>query len=339
MAEDRLTLRRALLQAAAFAAVGSACSSGPEPAPPPKVLPLPSPELPKLLPRAAVSWVVRLEPRAISQIPWLIPVIGKLVPESSFDAFRDKLGLDIRQLPEAILARWGEPLAAGAAYVRHNVDPRVLEKKMTKRLSSEVVRSEDRPDVVRVSGRLGTEVRAFARLGADAAVYQWGGDPARGPARIASLYAMRKLGARTALDGDPLGPLFARFGSAPAIAVALGPFDDEWKRAARGLLEVATAVGAAARPTSRENVGLAIALMGEFGDRGSEAADTLRDAWNDLARSGTGNVLGLDQPVEQPVAAGARDVVTLSIELEPNRLVEGLRALVARDLEAIMRLD
>lgn len=282
---------------------------------------------------------MRLKPRVIAEIPWLIPAVAKIVPEPRFDGFRDKLGLDIRQIPEAILAKYGPPLSATVAYVRHNVDAKILEKKLTSRLSSEIVRSEDRPDVIRVAGRLGTEPRAFARLGKDVAVYQQGGDGARGPVRIASLYAMKRLKARTALDGEPLGPLKARFGDAPVIAVALGPFEDEWKKAARGLLEVATALGAAARPTSRENIGLAFALTGEFRERASEAADTLRDAWNDLARTGTGNILGLDQPVEPPVAAGAKNVVTLSVELDPTRLAEGLRALVAQDLEALMRLD
>jgi hypothetical protein len=337
VAEDRLIERRAMLGLAGGLLAG--CASTPEPKPKPQVLPLPSPPLESLLPRAGIAWAIRLKPRTIAEIPWLIPAIAKIVAEPRFDGFRDKVGLDIRQIPEAILARYAEPLSASAVYVRHNVDAAVLEKKITGRLSSDIVKSEDRPDVFRVAGKLGTEPRAFARLGKDVAVYQQGGDVARGPVRIASLYAMKRLGARTAFEGDPLGPLLSRFGDAPVVAVALGPFEDEWKRAARGLLEVATALGAAARPTSRQNIGLSFALTGEFQERASEAADTLRDAWNDLARTGTGNVLGLDSPIDPPVAAGAKNVVTLSVELEPGRLAEGLRALVAQDVEALMRLD
>ncbi len=338
MAEDRLIVRRGLLGLAALAALG-ACSSAPPPAPKPPLEPLPALPLDRLVPRAGLDWLVRASPRAIAQVPWLIPAVARIVPETNFDGFREKLGFDLRQVPEAILARHGEPLSCGTAYVRHNADPLVLQKKLEKRLTSDVVRSEDRPDLARVSGRLGTEPRAFARIGRDVAVYQQGGLGGRGTARIATLYALKKLDARPALDGDPLAPLVARFGDAPAVAVALGPFDDEWKQAARGLLEVATAVGAAARPTAREHVGLAIALSGEFGERGSEAADTLRDAWGDLASSGTGRVLGLDRPIETPVAAGTRAVVTVSVELDADRLTEGLRALVAQDLDAIMRLE
>lgn len=338
MAEDRLTTRRALLSLAAFATLG-ACSAAAPPAPKPKLPPLPSPKLQDLVPRAGLSWLLRVEPRAIAQIPWLIPAVGRIVPEANFDGFRDKVGFDLRQIPEALLVRHGAPLSADTAIVRHNVDPVMLERKLLKRLSSEVVRSEERFDLVRVAGKLGTQPRAFCRVGNDVAVYQQGGDPARGTARIAGLYATKKLHARTALDGDPLGPLVERFGNAPAIAVALGPFEDEWRSAARGLLEIATAVGASARPTAREHVGLAIALMGEFADRASEAADTLRDAWGDVAATGTGRVLGLDSPIGTPVAAGAKNVVTLNVELDADRLTEGLRALVARDLEAIMRLD
>jgi hypothetical protein len=338
VAEDHLSSRRALLALAALAAAG-ACASAPEPAQTPKVEPLPPLDLAELAPRAGLVWLLRVRPRVIAQIPWLIPAVGRIVPEANFDGFRDKVGFDLRQIPEAVLTRHGAPLAADTAIVRHNVEPVLLERKLSKRLSSDVLRADERPDLVRVSGKLGTQPRAFCRIGNDIAVYQTGGDPVRGTARIASLYATKKLEARRALDGDPLGPLVERFGDAPAVAVALGPFEDEWKSAARGLLEIATAAGAAARPTAREHVGLAIALAGEFGDRASAAADTLRDAWGDMAATGTGRVLGLDSPIGTPVAAGAKNVVTLSIELDADRLTEGLRALVARDLEALMRLD
>ncbi len=292
-----------------------------------------------LVPRAGLVWLLRARPRDVAQVPWLIPAIARIVPEVNFDAFKARLGFDLRQVPEAVLADHGPPMSAGTALVRHNVDPAALDRAFTKRLTSEVGRSSDRADVARVSGRLGSRLRALATIGRDVAVYQQGGDAARGTARVASLLATKKLSARAALDGEPLGPLMARFGDAPVVALALGPFEEEWKRAARGLLEIATAVGAAARPTARENVGLALALTGEFGDRGSEAADTLRDAWGDVAASGTGSVLGLDRPVQAPVVAGDRGVVTLAVELEPNRLAEGLRALVAEDLGAILRLD
>jgi hypothetical protein len=338
VAEDRLIVRRSLFGLAALATL-AACSSAPPPPPKPPLEPLPALPLDRYVPRAGLIWLLRASPRSIAQLSWLIPAIGRIIPEANFDGFREKLGFDLRQVPEAILTRHGDPLSCGTAYVRHNADAALLQKKLEKRLTSDIVRSEDRPDLARVSGRLGTESRAFARIGGDVVVYQQGGLRGRGTARIATLYALQKLDARTALDGDPLGPLIARFGEAPAVAVALGPFEDEWKRAARGLLEVATAVGAGARPTAREHVGLSIALAGEFGDRGSEAADTLRDAWNDLASSGTGRVLGLDQPVETPVAAGTKSIATVSVELDVNRLTEGLRGLVAQDLDAIMRLE
>jgi hypothetical protein len=338
MTGPRVGRRLVVVGLASLAA--AACSSAPSTPRPAPLPPLATADLDKLVPRAGLVWLVRARPRAIAQIPWLIPGIGRIVPEANFDAFRDKTGFDVRQVPEAYLAGFGPALGGAAgAVIRHNAQPGDLERRFRARLTADVVRAEDRPDVVRLSGKVGLKSRAFARIGADVAVYQDGGEPGAGPARVATLYARGKLAAKRALDGDPLGPLVARFGEAPVVAVALGPFEDEWRRAARGLLESATAVGAAARPTARENIGLAIAITGDWGERGSEAADILRTAWADVATSGTGSILGLNATIEPPVVAGDRDVVTLSAEIAPDRLAEGLRSLAAQDIEALMRLD
>jgi hypothetical protein len=341
MDPGHLNRRRWLLGALA-GALGAACGSAPEvPRPPPPLPPLRLDRLDRLAAGAGIAWLVRLQPRAIASIPWLIPSIGALLPEKRLDAYRDKTGLDLRQLSEAWLVQYGDAFGGSLeAIVRHAVPPIELERRFRARLTSEIVRTEERPDLVRISGRAGTEPRAFARMGSDVAVYQSGGDGARGPARIASLYARGKLDkVQPALDVAPLGALFARFGEAPVIAVAPGPFDPELARAARGLLASATGVGAALRPTARENVGLALAIAGDFGDRGAEAAEILQGAWDDVAGSTMGRLLSLDRPIERPVAAGDSGVVTLAAEFQPDRLAEGLRAVAAEDLDAIMRLD
>jgi hypothetical protein len=285
--------------------------------------------------------MIRAKPRVIGQIPWLIPSSGKLIPEPHFDKFRERSGLDPRQLHEAYLLKYGEALAnAEAQIVRHNGDGILLEKKFFERLTSDAVRTEDRPDLVRLSGNIGRTNHAFARIGKDIVAYQQRGEDAKGPVAIASLMARGKLQkAPRLLAEDPLKSLVARFGEAPLVAAALGPFTDEWKSAAGGLLEVTDAVAGAARPTARENVGISIALVGNYSNDDAKAAEVLKSAWDAIAASTMGHLLGLDRPIEPALTAGDRGVITLAVELDPNRLTDGLKALVEQDLEAIMRLD
>ncbi|NUP09828.1 MAG: hypothetical protein HOW73_27595 [Polyangiaceae bacterium] len=333
--------RRSWLAALIGVLAQSACSSAaPAPAKPPPP-PLSLDPLDTLATSADLVWMVRARPRAIAQIPWLIPAIGRIVPEPHFDAFRLRTGLDPRQLHEVLLLRYGAALGdAEAQIVRHNADAVAVEKSFFARLSSDAERIEDHPELVRIAGTIGRTRHAFARLGRDVVAFQQRGDTAKGPVAIASLFARGKLTRAPRLLAEyPLGPLVGRFGDAPVIAAAIGPFTDEWKKAAHGLLEIATAVGAAARPTARENVGIAIALVGAFGQDAAKAAEVFRTAWDEVALSTMGGLLGLDRPVEAPVSAGHEDVVTLSVELEPGRLTEGLKALIEQDIEAIMRLD
>lgn len=336
-----LTGRRSWLAALVGVVAGSACAST-QPAPKePPAPPLDLEPLCDLATSANLAWMIRARPRVVTQIPWLIPTIAKIVPEARFDAFRKRMGFDVRQLHEVLLLRYGTALdPTEAQIVRHNADARQLEQKFLVRLSSDAQRIQDHPELVRVTGTVGRTRHAFARLGRDVAVYQQRGNPTRGPVAIASLFARGKLTrAQRLLGVDPLQSLVARFGDVPVVAAALGPFDDEWKGAALGLLEIATAVGAAARPTARENVGVAIAMTGAFGADAQKAAETLRLAWDEVAISTMGSLLGLDHPIGEPMAAGHEEHVTLSVELDPGRLTEGLKALVERDLDTIMSLD
>jgi hypothetical protein len=337
-----LGLLSAIAHGAIAGAALSGCSSTPAALPPkPPLAPLSTDRLETLATSAGLSWVVRARPRKIAELPFLIPAIGRIVPEKNFDAFKLRTGLDPRQVPEVLLLRYGDALlAAEAQIVRHNVDPAELERRFFERLTADAQRAEDRPDLVRVSGIIGKSEHAFARIGRDVVVYQQRGESARGPARIASLCALGKLAkSKRLLDGGPLESLLGRFGDAPLVAAALGPFDDEWKKAARGLLEIATGVGAAARPTARENIGFAFAILADLGKSSGQASELLRAAWDDVAMSTMGHLLGLDRPIEAPIVAADESVVTLAVEVEPGRLAEGLRALAENDLDAIMRLD
>lgn len=333
-----------MLRRTALCALGglfaSACAGAAPPPPLPALPPLATKDLVGLVPSAGLAQLLLLKPRAIAQIPWLIPAIAKIAPETNLTRFSAINGLDLRQIPEAVLARFGDALeGAELELVRHHQDPMVMERLFQKRLVEGAKRDEDRPDLVRLSGVVGSEIKLFERLGSDVVAFQQGGSVARGPARIAALFAQNKLKKTPrALETDPLKGLRARFGDAPVIALAKGPFNDEWKRAGHGLLEASTGVGAAARPTAREHLGFAIALSGSFATEGAEAVEVLLQAWNELASSTVGHLLGLDKPIEPPLGSHSDDAIALSVEVEPNRFAEGLRALVSEDLEAIMKL-
>lgn len=331
--------RRGLL-ASILGVLVAACGAVPVTPPEPPLTPLSTDPLDRLVAGAGLLWLVRARPREIAQIPWLIPAIGQIVPEPRFDAFKKQTGLDPRQVPEVLVVEYDASLGGALAVVaRHHEDPLDLERRMRARLTSAVQIASERPDVGRVSGHIGQSPRAFARIGRDAVVFQYAGDLARGPARIATLYAVGKLEKVTpALAAEPLVSMMSRFGKAPFVAIAPGPFGGEPLRAARGLLAGAAAVGLAARPTARENLGIALAIAGDFGEHGAAAAEVLGSAWRDVATSELGRMLGLDTPVEPPLTAGDRGILTLGVEIRPDRFAEGLRALLRQDVEEIMRL-
>lgn len=317
------------------------CGGAPPPVAPAPVPPTEVPELEALLPSAGLAWLLRLRPRAIASLPWLIPLLGRFVPEARFDAYREHTGLDLRQIPEAYLAGYtSEGGEETLAVLRHNVDPALLERRFVARLASKSTRSEDRPDLVRVAGRVGRRVEVFSRIGRDVVVYQRGGELERGMLRVAALRAQGLLVShRGALELEPMAALSQRFGDAPFVWLMPGPFDGELRGAALGLLEASTGVGLALRSTARGQLGLAAAVLADWGDRGAEAGELLGDVYTSLERTSFGRVLGLHLPVEPPVVAGDRGVASLSVELDPARFVEGLAALVEQDVERVLGLD
>jgi hypothetical protein len=335
--------RRALLAAAASALAG--CGSAPPavqpPAPPaPRELPpLRIPELTGLLPMAQLRWAILARPREIAAVPWLIPPIARIAPEENLIRFAAHLGFDLRQIPEAAVATYAGDGGESTFYlVRHNGDPVAIERLFRARLTGGEHRAAERPDVVRLSGKIGTTTATLVVLGADVAGFQFGGSPSRGPARIASLYALDRLKkSPTLLSEEPLRALAARLGSAPFRAFALGPFEGELARGARGLLAGATAIGGTVRPSAREGLLAVIAVAGDFTRSGEAASHELSTAWEELARGSFGHMLGLDEPIERPLATHGADAVAVVVEIDPNKLAKGIAATTSARLEEIMR--
>lgn len=338
-----LALGAHLLGALALGVESGCADDAPPPRAPAPLPPLATSDLARLLPAAGLRWVVRAHPRAIAQVPWLIPVVSTFAPEARLDRWTSTMGFDLRQTPEAWLGDYqldaGSP--AQLIAVRHNARAEQLERRFAARLSAAAHRAEERPDAVRLDGKIGPTVHAFARLGPDVAAWQEGGDAERGPVRIVTARAAGQLAELRGIAAtEPLDRLLARFGEAPLIVLAPGPFDDatvsEQGADAARLLAVATGVGAAVRPTVREGLGVALAVAGDFGDGARGASRVLEAAWEELATSETGRILALDRPRERPLPTHTPDAVALAVELDPAPVAEGLRALLERDLDALL---
>lgn len=322
----------------------TACGGPRDPGTPaPKPLsPLKTDALPDLLAHAGLRWLIVLRPREIAGIPWLIPPIASVVPEANFARFAEASGIDLRELHEAAIASYAGPEGDVSIYLgRNSGDPRsraAIERWILGRLTSGERRAVDRPDLVRVVGSIGREPCALTLIGRDIFAIQSGGSATKGPARVAALFAEGKLKrSPAALSLDPIRSLAARFGPAPAVAFALGPFEGELARGARGLLAGATGLGAAARPSAREGIALAIAVAGDFSASGQAASDELHRAWLDLATGSFGHLLGLDAPVSPPLPTHAADAVAIAVELDPRRLADGLAAATSAQIADIMR--
>jgi hypothetical protein len=324
----------------------SGCGPSPSAVPPRRIEPTLPPlkkidSLTELCAASQLRWLAVMRPREIASTAFLIPAVAKVVPEDNFNRFAETTGIDLRQATEALLAVYGgdaEGERSTLYLVRHAGDARRIERAFRQRLTSNEKRVVERPDLVRVSGKAALTVEAMTVIGKDLIAVQHGGSPSRGPARVAALYATEKLKkSPTALQEPALRTLHARLGAAPARAFARGPFEGELARGARGLLAGATAIGAAARPSAREGISFAVSVAGDFHESGEAASRELLEAWNDLAYGSFGHLLGLDQPVSDPLITHSREAVTVAVELHPGKLANGLRSATSAEIDAIMR--
>ena len=357
--------RRALLGGAVAALVlpwlgGCGSPPGPEVPPAPSLPPLRTAPLSSLVAAAGLRWMLLASPRALLGVPWIPPLVDVAVSGARFDRFAQATGIDLRALPEAVVTSTVPPEARASAavptpaagepsvtatpddvlfyLVRHTGDPAAVERAFRARLTGSEKRSVDRPDLVRVSGKVGSAPQAAVLLGPDVAGFQDGGSASRGPARIAALYAEGKLQkASPALAAEPLRSLAARLGAAELLAFAPGPFEGDVARGLRGLLGAATAVGAALRPTFRQSFQVTVAVAGDFSASAAPASQELRAAWNELASAPLGHLLGLDAPVTPAVVVPAPDALLLTIELSGRHLTEGLAKATATRVEDIFR--
>ena len=294
-----------------------------------------------LVPLPGLHWLVVARPKEIAAIAWLQPSIAMLLDNERLDRSAVSTGFDLRKLSEAVWAAYrteDDAEDASLQLVRHTGDSLAIERLFHDRLSSDITRSVDDPRVIRVSGRIGKTVHAFAATGKDVVCFQQDGSLDRGPCRVSALLALGKLKRiKPVFADEALRILGKRFEAAPLRIFAPGPFEGDLARGVRGLLAASTAVGAAFRPSPREGLLLEIAMTGDFSTSGLEASRKLAASWDDLAARPLGHLLGLDAPLAPAVPTYTREVVALNVELDPRKLAKGLADATSNQIREIMQ--
>ena len=292
-----------------------------------------------LISRAGLEWLVLLRPRELMDMTWLLPSLDRVLRGKRFDLLHAAIGIDVRQVSEIALAssatRGGSCIAVVA---RHTADPLAVERLFRDRLTSDEQRSIDGHQMVRLRGRLGTHWQAFASIGPNTAVFQYGGDPDRGPVRIATLYAEGKLERVPPLLADPATrELLMPVLGTPVLALIPGPFEGELGRGARGLLAAASGATASLTPTHGKTLRLQVRIHGDFSADPQGAGQLLYAAWDDLSQADLGHLLGLHQPATAPVVETPPGALAITAELEPGALFNGLAAATTDSIREIMR--
>lgn len=294
-----------------------------------------------LLTAVGLRWAVLLSPAELVGTSWLAPAIQRLVDDERWDALATTTGIDVRVAPRIVLAGYEDDGEETVAYfVRHRAEPALVERKFRARLTDGLRRRELGHQLVTVWGRIGRRPHGHVSVGPDVAGFQYGGDADEGPLRVAALYARGRLGGiPTLLEDEALGALARALGAAPALLLLPGPFSGELSRGARGLFAGAVGLGLSLAPTDQQSLAARALLSGDYGHGPDleRALDFAAMAWNDVARSDLGHLLGLGEPVSPPEARAHPLGLELTVELDPARLANGLAAATMDEVETIMR--
>ena len=328
-------MKRAL--AALLAGVGlsiAACGAPPEPKTVPRTTEAPLHEGPltDYVPAAGLRWMVVGSPRRLARHPSLTPAIALLLPDARLDAFAEGTGVELRNTEHALVAGFDYAML----YLVEPPNAARAEERFRARLVTEPAVARPHPRVARITGLVGKTPQTLIRVEDRLLAVAVGSAT---PARVVELFALEKLEkSPAALRGAALSSLPQELGRAPLRFYAPGPFAEEWTRGARGLLAAAVAVGATLQPLPNGRLEAAIFVAGDWSTTAIEATSGLLAAWEDLARSSTGRLLGLNEPLSAPRVDLKEDVLELRVELDALTLARGLRAAVEADVWEILDL-
>jgi hypothetical protein len=269
-------------------------------------------------------------PMDLASDPGLAPALGLLFPAERLDAFAQGTGVHLARTPEALIAGFDY----ATLYMVEGAEGARVQQRFRDRLVSEPTVARPHPAIVRIEGLVGATPQTLVRVDPGQVAVSVGSAT---PARIVELFALGKLTkSPPALRGSALATLPQNLERAPARFYAPGPFGGGWAEGARGLLAAALAVGIAARPVAGGRLELRLAISGDWSHAGSAAEERLREAWQELASSGTGRLLGLNDPASGPYVQNGPGLLELSLELDALTLARGLRAAVEADVWEIL---
>ena len=322
--------------AATMALVGCGPRTPPPPPAPPAV-PLHLEPACDLAPSAGLTWLVEAKPRAIAEIPDLIPAIGLVFPEERLQTFTTSHGgIDLRQVQDLCIARYKDALLSIA---RVPLDGEKVAAAFETRATKTVTRTflAANPRVVRLSSEVKDEPQQLVVFGRESVALEQGKP---GPLRAAEAFAFGKLKkASPALKGAALRRVSEVLGDAPPVrAFAPGPFEGETANGLGGLMRAATAVGASARWTgSGSRIAIRVVLTGAWGEDAAAAADRLGAAAHVLSESPIGHLLGLHRPVQPPSVHVEPDALVLDAVIDGDALARGIHDAVDAEVADIMR--
>jgi hypothetical protein len=284
---------------------------------------------------AGLRWMLVGNPRVIAEDSGLAESIELILPGKRLDAFTKSSGVDLRKADAALAAGFD----FGNLYmVQAPGSVKAVQARFTERLISGAVVKRPHPDLDWVSGVVGTTPETLVRVDDRFAAVAVGSPT---PARVVELFALGKLKrSPKAFLGSALKSLpVDELERAPARFYAPGPFEGEWLRAARGLLQTATALGVAAQPAGGGRIQFTVFIAGDFSDPKGDPATRLENAWNEVAQSGIGRLLAFNEPTSGPSISGTPDLLRLEVELAAKPLATGLRAAVMAEVWEIFDLQ
>lgn len=325
-----------VLAAALLLTTVPACAPAPAAAPPtPPPVALHLEPVSDLVPSAGVEWVIDARPRAIAEVPDLIPVIALVVPEARFAAFAAaRGGIDVRQITELCIAKYAR---ATLTVARTQFDPARAERTFADRVTHPGGRhvAPPNPPVVRVWGEVNGEAQQLVLFGREAIAFEQGRP---GPARAAQAFALGKLRrASPALRAASLEHVVQLAGDAPLRLFAPGPFEGETAQGLGGLMRAATAVAVTARfdgPPAK--IAIRVVVTGAWGNSASAASERLAAAAHVVSESALGRLLGLDHPLAAPRVRSTDDALFLEVTVDGMALARGLHDALDAEIGEIM---
>jgi hypothetical protein len=291
-----------------------------------------------LAPASGLEWIIDAKPRAIAEIPDLIPAIGLVVPETRFAGFAaGHGGIDVRRIEDLCIARYK---AVVLSIARTPVDPSRVEHAFEARSTdpSLVTRTliVPSPPVVRRTAEIQGEPRQLTIFGRELVALEQG---PTGPLRAAEAFAQGKLRrAAPALRSAALKQTAAVLGDAPLRVFAPGPFEGAAAEGFGGLLRASTSLAASAKfagPPAR--IAVRLVVTGAWGSDGPAAAERLAAATHVMTETPLGRLLGLSRPIDGPTVRATPDALILDATYDGMALARGLHDALDAEVSEIMR--